>query len=361
MTTMILPKAALAARGAAQLSELSARQDKDLIVPTGEEQHFVNIPIETLDISRLKDGVTITSGPTRGTLTALKAANFLKLPKFEGERPFRKTWLATLIAEVEQGTFRPESVQIVTCTISGRKSTYRMNGQHTAWMVLNMARRQTDFALLGIEFIQYEAKNEDYMRSLYATIDAGAPRSQGNKLISLLAGTPQLATIGSDIIRRLGEGIAFLKWPTHRGVHDAKHRAHLMTTDFVKESRMIGEFLRKGRSSESHHMLRASVIAAMYATFSIAPGGGQRSAKTFWEGVCSGANLDEDDARMRLFKELITTAVADRGIGRDKKQVSREHMFRVCQYAWNSFRQGKKLKKPLRSFRFTNKERPEFI
>ena len=298
-----------------------------LIVPevAETEQHFITQEISVLDIARLSDGIELISRE-RGNFDNKEAANFLSLPKFIGERPFRKPWLEHLMAEVKQGTFRAESTQIITCEVKGWKQPRRMNGQHTAWMVMNRANQQKGFALKGVEFLHYTAKDERFMRTLYATIDAGAARSQGNKLVSLLAGTSNFNDIPSDVLRRLGEGLAFLLWPRKRGQHDAKHRAHMMVGEYQRETREIGSSLASHASREARHLLRGPVIAAMYGTFHIAPGRGQRSAYVFWDGVRSGSHLDERDGRMRLFKYLLTSAVSDRGSMGDKQKVGRTMM-----------------------------------
>jgi hypothetical protein len=312
--------------------------------------HLVSPEEPAYQVSPLNKGVKLDSR-TQGDLGHQQAVNFLNLPKFAGERRFRERWLRELLAEYNQGTFRPESTQIITCAVSQgrgkRAATFRMNGQHTAWMVLNLCKDDPDFALQGIEYLHYEAANDAAMRSLYATIDSGAPRTQGNRLVSMLAGRPEFEDIPKDILRRLGEGLSFWLWPTRRSGDNAKTRASAMTGDYLETTQLVGQFLFEDQRNQAKHLLRAPVIGAMFATFNKAPGNGKWSARKFWESVRSGASLEVEDPRMRLFRELLATSLVDRGSA-GKKRYSREQLYIVCLYAWNAWREKRTLKQSLR-------------
>lgn len=269
----------------------------------------------------------------KGKLDHRSAEYFLSLPTFAGERPVREAHVSYLISAMQRGTFREESVEIITCDCKGK--TYRMNGQHTCRAIMNMSK---DFSL-NVRFLNYHARNDEEMRVLYSSIDRGAARTPGNIIVSLLAGNPEFLHIPHDTLRRIAEGLAFFFWPSghHRRLHDTNDRAQLMTNEFKTPTLQIASIMNSLSKEASKHMRRSPVIAAMYATFRVASSG-ERGAKAFWTAIAEGTDLKSGDPRLKLRDALMNNGIADRGASRNKKQIPTESMFRWCCVAWNAWR-----------------------
>src|SRR5262245_6365516 len=96
---------------------------------------------EPQDVLELGEGLKLTR---RGTeeLSVDFATNLLNMAEFSSDRPLDDRHVARLLNAMKRGTFLPEQVQIITCTLNGKE--YRMNGQHTSWARLELNRLGLD-------------------------------------------------------------------------------------------------------------------------------------------------------------------------------------------------------------------------
>lgn len=293
-------------------------------------------------------------------LTRALARTVLELPEFvvEGQlvdRNLRDNHVTYLLSCMKRGTFHPEWVQIITCVCrepinNGRVilpagTKYRMNGQHTCWAREYM---EADWPC-RVALLEYEAATVADMRQLYASIDRGAARQNGDVLISLLAGTDQFRNVPRRVLKPLAAGLALWLSPVnHSSKRDATELAQLLQTKYAALANRISTFLTEGAQVDNREvLLRSSVVASMFDTFDVAP----NKAVEFWEAVRNGLNFQSlNDPRKKLREALAgAVVVGARGTNRsaagDVKRVTAEEMYRWCIYCWNAWRRGEELKR----------------
>lgn len=293
-------------------------------------------------------------------LTRGVARVVLELPEFvvDGQlvdRNLRDSHVTYLLSAMKRGTFHPEWVQIITCVCrepinTGRVilpagTKYRMNGQHTCW-----AREYMDADWpCRVSVLEYEAATVADMRQLYASIDRGAARQNGDVLISLLAGTDQFRDVSRRTLKALAAGLAVWLAPVRATQkRDATELAQLLQTQYATLALKVAAFIKDGSMVDSREVLtRAAVVGAMYATFDVAP---VRAAE-FWDAVRTGLNFQSlYDPRKKLREALATATVVsvsggNRGGAGDVKRVTSEEMYRWCVHCWNAWRRGEELKR----------------
>jgi hypothetical protein len=297
---------------------------------------------EVYDVSQLGSGLRVKR-ERKIRLNEGQATKILELKEFVGDRPLRNKHVISLARAMVRGTFRPEQVKLITCELDG--DIYRMNGQHTAWAVLELVATENepkDFPI-QVELLEYEADTEYDMRMLYSSIDRGTSRTRDNITHSYLAGTEEFGRFRARTLRLAPQGFSLWFWTARhdRLQHDADAVAYLLRTDHVDLATKVCAFLNRLSERECGHMMRGSVAGAMFATFHKAP----QVASGFWGAVAEGTGIDDrQDPRLKLRNELMRTAVDSGGGSRsEKKKVSQEFMFRQCLAAWNAFRENRTL------------------
>lgn len=275
-------------------------------------------------------------------LTVEMATHFLELPEFAGDRPLNNGHVIFLTRQMKGGLFRWEQVSIITCKCMGRE--YRMNGQHTCWARLEIDK-EVRIQNAPVQHFVYEAKTEQDMRQLYATIDRNKARSNGNVVVSYLAGREEFIQFKKNMLKILAEGLAFWRWEKdgQRALHVADERAFLMLTEHYDLTTKVGNFLNASKLSEARFMNRRPVVAAMFATFDKAP----VIAEHFWSAIRDGNGMaSKNDPRLKLRTYLMTSTIAAGGKAnsREVDTVSSEEMFRTSIASWNAFREGHELK-----------------
>jgi hypothetical protein len=275
------------------------------------------------------------------------------------DRPLRDNHVEYLLNCAKRGTFHPELVTIISCICDEPFGDYpagtefRQNGQHTAWMRLYLDESWP----CKVNFKQYRAKTGVDMRMLYASIDRGAPRTQGNVISSILAGTDQFIGCNHKLMRLLASGLSFWLEPGKAGEYgpryDADDLAYQMKTGYKEVINHVINWIMKanevthGRERVRKNILRAAVVAALYETFSKLPS----RAHEFWNLVRDGIGATSiNDPRHKLYEFLREATVVSNkggmGVGRNagKRAVTPEEMYRATILSWNAWRDGNELK-----------------
>ena len=289
---------------------------------------------EVIQVSSLGEGLKLVA-KTVVELTPSKAEEILTKDVFGPDRALDEAHVNKLINAMKRGTFRPEQVQLITCTYKGKE--YRMNGQHTCWARYFLGEPKYR---CPVELLRYRAESEDDMRMLYASIDRAKPRTKSNIINSYLYESDAFPDYKKSVIKMLAEGLSLYLWDTNKQTkHDGDEVAFLMKTEYLELSLKVGEFFKKIQSER--HLRRSPVYAAMFFTFSKNAG----AAAEFWEAVRTGVNLQANDPCLRLRNHLMSHAVnAGRGGGAYKSGVPAEEMLGWCIQAWNAHREGNELK-----------------
>jgi len=270
---------------------------------------------------------------TEVDFTKEKAFEFLELKTFDGERPVRERHVQFLFDEWAAGRFLWQNIILASARCEGLE--YRINGQHTCWMRVNVPERQEPLKVRA-RIMVYSVENSDQLRGLYSAFDRGAPRTQGHLSRVLLIDTKAVDGIPVGLINQLISGFRVFFAPK-----DSKQRAMsindwcgLIQNNYSDLFCISGRFLAL-HASEAPWVKRAAVIGAMMATF----GKNIKASEEFWTPVFNGVGLQtKSDPRYQLRRYLETHGhdVASTNI----VKVSPEEMFCVSVNLWNHWRRG---------------------
>jgi len=269
-------------------------------------------------------------------LTKKQAYEFLELETFEGERPVREQHVQFLFDEFKSGRFLWHNVSIASAKLG--EKTYRINGQHTCWMRVNIpdAEDPKDATVLHRE---YKVNSGEQLRALYSAFDRGAPRTSGHLGKVLLIGSQVIDGLQPSSLPKLIAG--YRLWTDEAGWRTSARSGNVteITARITKLHpvlfNIVGNFFRMNYDFSMRVIQRSAVIAAMFATFdkSVKPSG------EFWEPVFKGLGFESvHDPRYVLKKWLDEHGHSYYGVG--SKPVSQEAAFRVCILCWNHWRQG---------------------
>jgi hypothetical protein len=271
----------------------------------------------------------------KSKMTRARAFEFLELDTFEGERRVIDNHVQFLYNQWSTGRFMWEHVIIGVCLLNDKY--YRINGQHTCWMRVNIDEGW--FAKNGympeVREITYKTKTEEDLRALYGTFDQNKIRSQGHIIRSALTGTSSTVDIWPSIISRLGQSMRLWLFEDNhvRRQVSGSDVAEIVSKEHSEVFRRVGLFSQQFYDG-CPFSRRASVTAAMFATFDVAP----KAAEEFWTPVLSGLQLQcKTDPRFQLRNFMMTTRQSMEGRFR---AVSAEDAYRVCLMAWNKWRKG---------------------
>jgi len=259
------------------------------------------VPSDVIDVTGLGSGLELVR-TRKANFTHEEAEKLLMYDEFAGDRPLKNAHVDYLVQSMRRNTFHPEWVNLVICKCDGK--TYRMNGQHTAWARLEMPKSWE----CPVTVLEYKAESMDDMRILYASIDRSSPRTRANVITSYLAGTEEFDGVKAVTMRVVPQGFALWFWKTknERRLHDGDDVAVLLKTDHYDLARKVCSFLDDHTARDQRHILRAPVVAAMFATFNKAP----QVALEFWGPVAAGTGIEKlGDPRLKLRNELQRSAV----------------------------------------------------
>lgn len=304
--------------------------------PEEEKEYTGGIP-EYLNIGE-SDGIHLRSR-REVQLNHSLANKMLSMTAAPGDRPLRDAGVAKLIVAMKRGTFLYELVDLIVAICLENGIEYRGNGQHTSWATLELP---DDFPHLKVTVLTYECRTLDDVRRLYASIDRGISRTKSNVVSSYLGDTEQFKGVPVRMASWVVSGLAMWLWEeTHaRSQHDGDEIAYLIQGKHAAVVNRVLAFVNvAGGFTKCKHLDRSSVASAMLETFSAAP----VKAQEFWLAVRDGANLDNTDPRLVLFKFLMTIRLMSSSNARTAKtnrSVGAEEAYRCCIHAWNAWRKG---------------------
>lgn len=264
-----------------------------------------------------------------------RAFAFLELATFQGERSVNERHVQFLFNQWSSGRFMWEHVLIATCEF--KENLYRINGQHTCWMRVNLD--EDYFVSLGsvpmVREIVYRVTSEEGLRGLYATFDQNKTRTPGHMLKALLIGKPSTSDLWTSMVPKLGQALKLWLFenPKDRQMVSASDVAAMVDDKYSGLFKIVGLFCQKHYQPEFSWMLRSPVVAAQLACFNVEPS----TSAEFWEPVFSGLKLDvKSDPRYQLRKYLMT----HRQTAGEMEIASAEDIYRVCILAYNKWRKG---------------------
>jgi hypothetical protein len=337
-----------------RIAKQNRLSEEDKALKSKELKRDTKHPIPTVgqddayEVSNLKKGIKLHR-EEKGSFSIVDAQRMLAYPTFEGERPLRPEHVAILKLAYMEGIFREESVEIITAYNREDKQTYRMNGRHTSEMLVAL-QDEKDFkgTQLNVRQLAYIVEDFEAMRTLYSTIDRGAPRTSSHMIITLLVGIQGFENIPQDILKKLAEGFGTWFWPVRgrRRLHGPEHKAHLMKGDFKNVVLNVFKIFKDASKHDVKHMLKSNVMAAMIGTFRT----NISKSEEFWSMVRDGLGFKNKNDPARQLREMLL----EHG---QKKKYSSDQIMMFCLYAWNWWMLGET--GVLHNVRA--KERPELI
>lgn len=302
---------------------------------------------DVLDVASLGKGFFLEN-KREVEFTKDLAIKFLELPQLSYERKLSDSFVKSLVTAMHRGTLITEMIHPSTCICdeategqpAGTK--FRTNGQHVCWARFEMPE---DYVCPSkITVCHYRAKTAQDMRTLYASLDRGRPRTRGDVIVSHLVGIPQFEGIASSIVKKLSEGYSFYKWPSQddRHTHDGDDVAFLMQSEDASLVASVCAYLTTFSIATTPWLRRAPVVGAMFATFSKAV----KASGEFWDAVRQGTGMSRvNDPRLRLREALKDCSLTKCGSGasRRKKRVFGEEVFHWSINAWNAWREDREL------------------
>jgi hypothetical protein len=275
----------------------------------------------------------------RINLTKDRAYKFLELKTFQGERQVNERHVQHLYNAWVSGRFMWEHVIIATCECEG--TTYRLNGQHTCWVRVNIENDGVD---ANVREIVYRVKDQANLRALYSTFDQNKARTQQHIIRALLVGTPTTADIWPSVIGNLASGLRFYLYEKETQDVSTADVAELISGKYSDLFKQVGLFYQNHYDTY-FPIRRKAVISAMFATFDAAP----QKSQEFWGPVCDALGfIGKGDARWQLRKFLDShhQSKASKGVRLGRTTggyVSDEDHYRICIQAWNRWRKGEEV------------------
>ena len=299
-----------------------------------ESRRVPNVSKSTPDvkaIARLKLDVVLDRV---GKFDHAAATKFLELETFGDERVVSDQHVQRLSDEIRLGTFNETNVVIATAQLGSK--TFAINGQHTAWSVLSQPK---DF-LLNVRQIVYRVTNEEQLRLLYATFDRNKVRSDSHVTQVIASTLPMAEGLWPSKIGYLANAFAFWQWETEseRRRLTAQQVVGVIDRDYRELFKKVGAcYMRNGVKSP---IARSSVLAAMFATFSVVP----TRANEFWDIVGSGVGFGDDKGHPAYqLRELLNKLGRHTGRVQDRKALTNEEVYRICISSWNRWRKNERM------------------
>lgn len=267
-----------------------------------------------------------------------KAFEFLELETFEGEREVRQTHVQFLFDEWMAGRFLWHNVTLASAVLGNKE--YRINGQHTSWMRVNVPDSKEPVEGAQITFRRYKVKDAEQLRAIYSAFDRNAPRTVGHITKVLLIDSAAGHEIPGSYFPFLAAGFRLFQYPSGSKGYQVSLVEMLETIKQKYETlfQQVGLFFTN-HYSDCVWMRRSSVVGGMFSTFDK----GLKVATEFWTPVVTGLELDEKTDpryRLRAFMESHGHTAA-----RGKEHVGAEQAFRICLIAWNHWREGNEVQK----------------
>lgn len=266
-----------------------------------------------------------------------KAASYIELPVFKGEREINEQNVQRLYDEMCKGTFNPLLVILSSCEFEG--VTYKINGQHTCW-----AKYYCEGYTPQVREIRYRVETEEDLRQLYATYDRNMGRSDAHLTMVELANNPHLRDIPNNIIKLATAGLKFWNFTSSadRRRCSPQDIASLATEKHLNLFLTVCGFIREHieGNRDAQFARRVAVIAAMFETFNKAA----TAAIEFWQPVINGINLNSKEDPRYLLRAFLLSVKVNSASSRRERSVTDEELYNHCVPMFNKWRKGEKSK-----------------
>jgi len=254
-------------------------------------------------------------------LTALKAAELLKLNTFPGQRAMIEFVVQTRMGQITDGTFREAEVVLGTAPDG---AIYLMNGQHTCEACTRLG------TTIDIWYAEYECETDSDVWKLFASFDTHLGRSQKQvmKAARGLFEHQELHEVRLEVLQlcgaalyALGDGVT----PNFNTKGMGKVDRVVAVDKFAKEVMVIDGYV-----PQSAIRLKVAIVTAILVTFRL----NAKRAREFWDRVIIGDDLKRDTPQHRLNQYL--TGDHNPAKGGSMHAI----IYKNCIGFWNSFMSG---------------------
>lgn len=304
---------------------LEARADK----PHIHTEALIELPTDKLEFRVLSDEQVV--------LNNHKAAAYIELPVFPGEREVSDPHVQHLYDEMTRGSFNPLLVILSSCEFQG--VIYKINGQHTCW-----AKFYAEGYEPKVREIKYKVQTAEQLRQLYATYDRGKARSDAHLTKIELSNNVQLHGVPDRVLGLISSAMRF--WTFNETGDRSRSRpqdiAALIGDKHLNLCLAVGNFIAAnvGNKPETSWIRRRCVVAAMMETFSKSV----PKSLEFWQPVCDGIGLEsKTDPRWQL-RSFLQSVVINSASRRGTRSVSEEDIYNHCIPAYNKWRKGEEVR-----------------
>lgn len=279
-------------------------------------------------------------------LTRTKAFEILEYDTFSAERPVSEHWVQYLYNEWLAGRFLWHKAEIAHGVLMEKDPVdgtmkphiYRINGQHTCWMRVNIPKDKEP-PVCKVRQLIYECDDMIGLREIYSVFDRNKSRTNSHITKVLLVESSSCSFIPQSYLNNLIAGMRLWlfegQWDrTFKG--NPQEMAAIIQTQYPDLFRIVGQFFQV-KYTEWPSIRRSGVVAALFATFHKAGG----LAAQFWENICSGVGFEaKEDPRLqlRLFCDTHSQHVSSKN-----NIVGAEDLYRICINCWNRWRKGEKV------------------
>jgi hypothetical protein len=268
-----------------------------------------------------------------------KAAAYIELPVFRGERLLVDANVQTLFDAIKNGTFNPLLVILSSCEFEG--TVYKINGQHTCWAKYYCPGYEPE-----VREIAYKVATEEQLKHLYASYDRGMARSNHHLTMVELSNVKAIQDIPISIVKFMAGALKFWLYKTiqdRRRVSPADV-AGLIAGKHLQLFRTVCGFFQHAIANDksaASFMRKHAIGSAMLETFSKVP----TVAPEFWRPVCDGIGLDSKiDARWQL-RDFLQKIVINGSSSKTVRVVSDETVYNHCVPAFNKWRRQDEVRK----------------
>jgi hypothetical protein len=251
-------------------------------------------------------------------LTSTLAAGYLDLPVIPGAREVSEPWVSSLSRAALDGRFNWSAVTLATCVMRG--VTYKLNGQHTCQLRLQLPARPDPRVRLTCYQVEYLFD----LKSLYETFDVGKGRTDAQLIDVAMAGIPCVKGLRTETINALVAAIRYRKACEVYGATSLSRFIHMHHESLFRQT---GQFLESLTRQGFMLIRRRPILAAIlndFASFGY-------DTKKFWREVAEPTELARDTVQRQLRLDLIGPRSRD------------EEIYQTCVTALNNWRDGRSL------------------
>lgn len=320
------------ARKSKKKSQVEEEPSLDEEVSEEEPSRVREIPEEELPVKHLPFSYEKTSDKLIKLSPSL-VEKFFNMDAFPRDRDLQKNRVNYHRRNLENGEFT--GATWASIYVADLDKTFRGNGKHTSFVLNEWLEKGEDLPDCNIRVEEYTCPTLKDAAGLFQTFDPKASvRNKADVLRTYSSTTKATEGMPSRVLSVLTTGIAFSEHEkVYRKIPTVDQAMGMLSkTKFNNWFRDLIMADGKRGLKEKKHLIRMSVVAAMYQTYKIDP----ETAGEFWEKIRDKGGDDKANSPPRkLYDWLIKSKVGGR---EGKGRVSEREVYISCLQGWNAYK-----------------------